>query len=295
MKTLQLLCLAVTGVCAAYPSTYPFENESYVPPAMLASEPSETYDDTDTGGYIYTYAHTKTLTEDDLPYAPIGAGMGKFMLVVAYGAPPELPASSWNCTAKELLPLSDADFTGVINSQTVCAVGSCCEEFFGLPRFSENQMEWHSMVADRATGALCEDIQTEVYCTFVLAASTVNCVEYFPGVTERPVVVVCADNYALYYFTCPIYLQQYNAIWVMEPPLYVDQLTQELFILSEAFALGMDRICHPYSYYHPESLSPSSTTSSTTSSSASSGSESTSTESSGAKILTLFSLLVFSV
>jgi hypothetical protein len=253
----------VAAVRAAYPTTFPFENESYVPPEIPQSTPGETYDPaTDVGGYLFfgpymLVGFDNNLTQDDFPYVCHDNGFSRYILAVSYGAPPVLPKQTWNCSVEIF---GDEDFTGQINSQSICAVGNCCKQYIGLPKYSTDQMEWHSYTENRLSSAMCSDIDEEIYCLSVGGHFEVNCYQYYPSVDERLVMLPCYDFWLRYYLECKVFKSAYTWMLVSEPPSYVDLITTEQAISIDVLTLLQDRLCHPYSYYYPLSSSSESTT-----------------------------------
>jgi len=258
------LLLGLAVVSAAYPTTYPFENEAYVPPEMISGTPNFTYDNTDTGGYVYygmykMKAFDGLLTDDDFPYFPHANGYAYYCLVIVYGAPPALPISVWNCSS---LTFADSDFTGSINGQSVCNVGECCKHIIGKPKFGDDQMDWHTWLEDRAAAAMCDDIVETEYCILTGGHYQTNCLQYYLAPTDRLVMLPCFDHHMLYWLSCSVFKQSYTVMLLHEPASYTDGLSNEDSIVSDvATSLG-DHVCNPYSYYYPSSTSSNSSPSS---------------------------------
>jgi len=291
----SILCLGVaTCAVASYPASYPFENESYVPADVPAGTPNYAYDDTDTGGYVYTGAFTLslfdgTLTDDDFPYWPHQNGFAWYNLVSQYAAPPILPASVFNCSLNDLF-FKPADYTGMVNGKKVCNTGECCEYLMGQPKFGDDQLSWHDWFDQRVAAGMCDLISEDIYCVMVGGHFHLNCMQYYLAPTERLVkVLACYDSWTLYYLTCPVYKQAYTYMIVLEPDQFMDSLSAEENIITDCGAFAQDRLCHPYSYYYPQTTSDSEseTDSSKTSSTASSDS---SAAASLAVVATLFLL-----
>lgn len=302
VKVLGLLVYVACSL-AAYPATYPFENEAFVPVGPPAATPSLSYDDEDEGGYIYYYyarasfdltdedfqSPTMFGEETDAAWSPTQTGAVRYLLVVQFSAPADLSADVWNCTGKNIV-LAASDFTGKVNGQTVCAVGECCKGVYGMPKFGEDQLTWSSWLNDRAAAAMCGDIEEEMYCVAVGGDFQTNCFDYYLSPDSRLSTFICPDSYLMYYLTCPVFKQAYSTVYVQfESPVYLNRCTPEEQISSDAHYFTGDRVCHPYSYYHPS-------TESTSGADSSSGSDSTSTGSSsdsGSSAVSVFFSLLF--
>lgn len=311
---LASVCVYLNFAAAAYPSTYPFENESFVPvdtpPGSNGAdvEPNLTYDpDTDTGGYIYYYYARAAfdLTEADWesptvlgedwsgPWNPSGSGAIRYMLVNQFGASADLPGSVWNCTAAGTV-FSDADYTGVINGQTICAANDCCAGLIGLPKFSTDQLNWHDLMTDRLSAAMCGELEEELYCIIVGGDFQTNCFDYYLSPSDRLYTFICNDSYSQFYLNCPVFQQAYVPVYVKsEPPSYYSSISMEEMISSDAQFYCGDRVCHPYSYYHPGSAGGGGGDSSATSgsSSATDASASASEASSASLVVGTFAVL----
>jgi len=302
MRGLILLAGVVCST-ASYPSTYPFENEAFVPVNTLAATPNLAYDDSDEGGYIYHYyARAEfTLTQDDFEsptlfgedyngWSPTQSGAIRFLLVVHFGAPPDLAASVWNCTLVGVF--SEEAFTGKVNGQTVCNVGECCAGIMGLPKYSDDQLDWHTTIDARTAAGMCGDMEEEMYCVAVGGDFQSNCIEYYLSPSERLFTFICNDSYSLYFLSCPVFLTAFTPVYAaFEPAVYYNACSQEEYISSDAQYFAGDRVCHPYSYYHPESIVASASLSA---SDAASGSGSSASEESSSTLL-LGSLVLMAV
>lgn len=239
------------------PTTFPYENEDFVPPDMPAATPDYTYDGaTDTGGYHYTHIWNMDYNEMPVPFCGCFSDCNQYSLVVTYKLPPTLAAAAWNCTANGL-KFASGDFTGVVtgkSAQTLCNLGECCTDYIGYPKFSEDQPEWHNWLNTLASTGLCGDLQTEaMYCGLTNGHFQANCYARYPSGLERLVTLPCPDSYFHYWMEqCPVYrnvLVQYGL--AAEPPLYRSKCTLEEELLVELSTEENDHICHPWSYYFP--------------------------------------------
>jgi len=292
MKVTVLACCLV--LCSAsWPTTYPFENEQVVPVEVPAGTPSWTYEPgSDTGGYMYYGAYTMSvyengiLTDDDMPYCTHMNRGTEYVLVVAYGAPPQLPLSVWNCSS---MVFTDADFTGLLSGAPVCNVGSCCVELIGKPKFSDDQMDYHTAMNDRLASAMCGDLPEQTYCIFVGGHFENNCIDYVLSAVERLVTFPCFDDWIVYHLSCPVYKQAYTMFLAdTEPDSYFNTLSiEEVQVIDVICFLG-DHVCHPHSYYNPSAAVTSASSASTTDSAASNESDESS-----AAVITLFLCVFF--
>jgi hypothetical protein len=250
------------SVHASYPSTYPFQNEEMVPPALNEATPSYSFDESDTGGYIYTYHTNRDLNNDVYPFAFTGRDGWMYGFVHVFGAPPLLPDSLWNCSAKDDVgPFADADFTGKSGKQTVCKSENCCKSLIdsGLPKYGNDQMDWAAWLTDKVDTGLCGDIEIEEqYCIFTAGHMNTNCFEYIPEPASgaRPLTFPCHDVAVGYWLSCPAYKQGGFEYYDLEPKNYDDNLTVEQYVVLNSVWLQPDRICHPKSYYIPSSPGP---------------------------------------
>jgi len=258
-----LLASAFVVACvASYPSTYPFENEAFVPVPIPDGTPSDVLDEKDpvnytvddVGGYVPYYAinlglYDGTITEEDLPYSLAMNGFIRWCLVNVYGAPPVLPKTTWNCTARGHPALASSDYTGQIGGNTVCEPGECCEYLMGKVKGTDDQLDWHQWLDDRSSAALCGAVPEEAYCTMVGGDFHMQCLEYYPSPVERLAVFPCYDTYVLYYLSCSVFKQAYTVVTEKEPDTYKNSLTNEELLTHDSFSFLQDRICHPHSYF----------------------------------------------
>lgn len=281
-----ILLTLLTVVRAYYPTAWPYENEAYVPPELPDATPSRTYDESDKGGYFFTLMNTdqdqvqeegyraNTNTESGMyppgtAWAPAGSGAFEFVLVVQYGIVPTLPFQNWNCTDRDSGVYSASDYTGVVsgrNTQTVCVVNECCKDWYGLDKWSDDAMSYHEWLNKQASFGLCDDVIEPIYCQLVDNHYRTNCYELRPTTTERRVDYGCPDTHMNYWMSCSVYktVKMFHG-YVMEPVHYTDAQTQEQSILQEVAFQANDKVCHPYSYYFPDTAKGDSATSGTTS------------------------------
>jgi len=240
-------------VFGAAPTTFPYENEAFVPADMLASTPSYTYDETDPGGYMYSTTLFHVVTEADLPFCAMRTGSAAYLLVNTFGAPPHYGTSqivSFNCTAKDLV-FASADYTGTVAGNTICKAGECCSGLYGKVKFGADQLTWHSWLDDRSAAGICGPIEENVYCTLAGGDALMNCIEYVTSPDTRLEIGTCGQTIVMYMMECKVFLTTYTRIYVTEPPIYIDASTLEENMANDAFSKSQDKLCHPHSYYFP--------------------------------------------
>jgi len=256
------LCAAAAGVALGadvFPITWPFENESFTPDDPNAGTPDFSFaPETDPGGYVYRGNWKLEVlggTVTDMPHCAHMTQFSMWALVQVYGAPPQLPANSWNCTAKDLA-FTEADFTGEVNSVKYCNVGECCKDLLGLGKYGDDQMSWHSWASDRAASGLCDAIAFEKqYCIEVGGHFQTNCYEYFTTPTERIYTMLCIDHFVRYWLNCPVFKQAYSYTYAdgaQDSSTYQKDCTISQAMTADTNFLNHDRICEPYSYYYPD-------------------------------------------
>lgn len=266
------LCVLVGfASCAPYPTDWSFlENEAYTPPALPSAEPSQTFDDSDPGGYLYKHRYALDLNElnmlemaldgtmvDDrtqfLPFAPAGTGMFQYLLIVNWDIPPVIGYENWNCTHQGLY-FQQSDYTGLVDGKTVCDAGACCGEYIDNVKFDDDQMNWHTYLDNLVSSGLCEDMFESMYCAVVDGHTETNCQEGYSSPGDRNYLKPCLDVHMMYWLACPVYknVPLYMG-FDMEPPLYDEILNLEEGVLVEVAVIRNDRVCHTYSYYNPAS------------------------------------------
>lgn len=269
-----------------YPSTYPFENEAVVPDltALPVSTPSRTYDEADTGGYVYTGLQTD-LNECGFPFSMIDATPWvEYTLVFQYDAPAILPRDEWNCTRKQTV-FEVADFFGNLGGYDICSAGECCDHLIGLPKYfpSSEQAAMHTYYSTVSDTGLCEAMTVPKYCLMVATHTQWNCYERFIDPGTRLFLACCPDVAARYWLSCKLFknvaIENQGTQIIMEPAGYLAQMTAEGNLIYTAFTLAPDRVCHPYSYYFPDAAGNDSSDSSDSSGSASGSSSSGSSSS----------------
>jgi len=280
MKTFLFVAfslLLTQATAASYPTTYPFENEVYVPEKLPASTPSLTFDDLDVGGYIYTYSYTLQLDEVWPEYDAAGFGFcwsmtgdKQFILVNFYKIGAFLPEDNWNCTKKGNYFVA-SDYTGDVNGFQVCEVGNCCQQFYGTPKYTADQPTDHELLNKVISSNVCDasSMLEDLYCVQVSGHSQMNCIEQYVSATDRLFMIACHDIHVAYWMSCPVIKNVGLVILTFEPPLYYSLCTPEQLTSVEAVVFNVDRICRPYSYYSPAETGSSTVNSGSASSSAS--------------------------
>jgi hypothetical protein len=251
--------LLLSGALAA-PTTFPFENEAYVPPQLVASTPSYTFTDDDDGGYHWTHIWNLDLNTVDMPFCIMISDCNAFTLVYTFNAPPVLPIESWNCSSYSPF-FTQEDFTGVVNGasvQTVCQVGNCCKDFMSEYKFADDQPDWHNWLDNLSSSGLCEDVPVEIlYCNLVNGHYQGNCFNRLLTQLTRTLTLPCVDVHTLYFLSCPVYKTvAIDFGFDPEPKKYLDGLTNEERIVTFNSEEESDHVCHPYSYFFPAAGSP---------------------------------------
>lgn len=297
MKTLFVLSVTV-GLCAAsYPTQYPFESESLVPPAPLEATPSLTFDENDAGGYVYTYGYMYDMTESDTEegFCYMRNGLWSHQNVVRNSAPPVMPFQDHNCSANGN-KLGEASYFGTVAEVQICAQGECCENYWGTWTYWNSDspyMGYYDDIGKVYEDGLCEEMFGEpMYCTIMNGAQQWGCIEQYITPTERQVIVNCYDYIYNHYAGCKLY-QIEGYMWrpQTEPEGYRADSSAEQINAVNALYFAPDRVCHPYSYYFPEYAASSASQSEGQSSSESSMSD-TSESSSAAALVTIAAAFV---
>jgi hypothetical protein len=286
MRTLSVLACFLFSCTFAAPTTFPFENEAYVPPDLLPATPSYTFTDDDNGGYHWTHIWNLDLNTVDLPFCLMISNANMFPLVYTYNAPPILSIDSWNCTVLGI-EFAASDFSGVVNGvspQTMCDVGNCCKDMLGEYKFADDQDDWHNWIDNLAQIGLCGEVPVEeLYCNFIAGHYQGNCFTRLTGQLTRTHTFPCIDVHTLYFLSCPVYQTvPVHFGYAPEPDKYLDQLTAEERIVVYNSVEEADHICKPYSYFFPDATKEST-----------SGKESTQGEDDSGAIMHFFSIIVF--
>jgi len=266
MKSLQFILAAVLVCCAsaAYPTEFPFENEALAVSAPLASTPSRTFDEADTGGYVYTYAYALETYDLDGTFSSATSGKIDYRLVVHQGLGAGelgsiIPKTIFNCTnryiTKEWVLPTGTAWLGEIAGITICNPGECCESHWGLVsyRIGEPKTQNYDFMSDAHTVGLCGDMFDEnVYCArFDLGL--MDCADQYISHTDRLVTQACYDSYFHYMQGCKVYVSSgFPSSENWEPAEYFENSSAGELSAWTAVWWMPDKVCHPYSYYHPE-------------------------------------------
>lgn len=275
MWRLGLLVIGFTA-CAAdeygsYPATYPFESDEAegVKGTDLVDMPDTgmpefTFDETDTGGYYLYGAYKQTMDGQAGPafYAiggslepsdgyfwfpeHLGVGLwGGFRLSTS-------PLSSWNCTGLGA-KYSQDDFPGIQNAQTICT--ECCANYVGEFKFGDGTQARQELFADLVKTNGCATMTEEVYCATGDDWHWL-CLENYVTRADRLFMKPCLDNFAFHLAKCSLLKAsgahaQLKAIFC-EPESYIDSMSnlQTVSMYSLEYTT-FDKVCLPYSYYHP--------------------------------------------
>lgn len=293
--------LQVSAVASltAYPATYPFENEAYWPPTLIAATKSYTYDpDTDEGGYYYggqmcdmnLYSSTPRWTdpEDGLFYWMQYCEQLQYWHVNTYQHAAILPDTVYNCSAGVF---SQEDYIGEIGGQAVCTPGNCCQFLMGHDRYVPDTMMGQNLYSTYSESGLCGAMNEQAMC-WASAFGAFICTSRFLNAYDRLFMIPCHDSMVLWFLDCKVYKNTgiFDYVSTHDPPSYISQLSVEQTMVEYSMWSFTDRVCHPYSYYEPESAA--SPSDSGSSGSSSSGSSSAAASDSSAATL-VFSLATF--
>merc|ERR1711865_302424 len=262
----SLLALVAVGMSvpakASYPSAYPFEMESVVPPAPLSATPSWAADDADPGGYTYTFNYMRTeLTgdgrgdghNDDFCFA--ASGMLVHYLQAKASAPPVLDATVWNCTRRGHIISADT-FWGTLGDAKICEVGECCKHLYGFPTYFSAEPMANFNEHDGtvyAAGMCAEPYSEELYCTKQDNGLRYACFEQFLTDTERLHTFPCHDMFYNYLINCKLYAQTgYAEDTFAEPESYTTSSSPDQLNAWTTVYMIPDKVCTPYSYFYPE-------------------------------------------
>jgi len=242
---------------AAYPSTFPFENESYKPDfaGMPTGPPSKTYDDNDPGGYARDgYAMIDLDDDCEWPWQ-LGCYWGwdhifwKQWEVEVYG----LPAATWNCSVAGHT-YAPSDFPGTLGTYTVdCGSDGCCEGWIGQLKFGTDQLEKQDGMAALYAGGGCSMVPEAVYCG-VGDVQVDLCMEYYTSKDTRSVMKPCPDTAIYYWLTdCKVFkaagMFEDSEVVNQEPASYLASLSSEQTLYVKALINLHEHMCLPVSYY----------------------------------------------
>jgi hypothetical protein len=223
-------------------------------------------DDVQKNGYRSNTNTESGMYPPGTEWAPSGSSFYEFSMVANWGIPPTLPFQNWNCTGRDGGVYAASDYTGVVTGksgeQTLCQVGECCKDWYGLDKWSDDAMSYHEWLNNLASFGLCEDTIEPIYCQLVDNHYRSNCYELRPTPTTRAVSYGCPDAHMNYWLSCSVYktVEMFHG-YKMEPQHYMDSETHEQKMLQEVAFQASDKVCNPYSYYFPDTAVDSTSTS----------------------------------
>jgi hypothetical protein len=243
------------GACSAsYPLSYPFENEGIEIPAPREATPSWTFDGDDPGGYVYAYGYNYVPTET--PFCFTEVGKIAHHLVGTFEAPPVLPDTLWNCTAREY-PLNADTYLYEVNGATIGNSGAC-SDFYGQFAYFGNEPslgDYEGFAADLEAG-LCENYYNDgAFCLLFSMAANWACFEHFEVLGERQYMYPCYDSMYQHLMQCAAFRTAgyWSEFFIKaEPEEYINDSTVPEQLAWFGVYNGPDRVCNPYSYYFPE-------------------------------------------
>jgi hypothetical protein len=248
-----------------YPSTYPFASEEYGEEFLTLPDtgmPEFTFDDKDTGGYYLYGAIKQTFDNQDGPdfyslcdsmdcfWFPEHLGFGLWNMKFL-----ETASGAWNCTAAGN-SYSAEDFPGTQNGDSVCTGSECCSQYEGEYMFGDDTQTRQQLFADFVAANGCDTMPVEVYCVTGDSWHWV-CLEGYVTRVERLLSKPCYDGFVKLMQECSLLkvtgAHSYLEAIFCEPQSYIDSLTAlQTFTIYSIEYTTFDRVCHPYSYYHPD-------------------------------------------
>jgi len=244
---------------AAYPATFPFENESTEIVGPLAATPSDSYDEDDSGGYIYTYFYA--LTEVSTTDCFVNNGANRYRFKVQWGIPPIMPTSQFNCTAKGPIFDEDTFDSDEFAGQKMCDDGpkSCCPQFRGEKKYRANtdaHMENDILMLEgfQETGLCTETFHVGSFCSLFNDNAIFWCNEQILGDLERTIEnTVCFDSWTHWLLdNCPVFSAAFPVLEGLEPDHYMQSMSNAENIGWLGIHWLSDKVCLPYSYFFPE-------------------------------------------
>lgn len=253
----------------AYPTSFPYENEVYVPPSLprghgdIYDKPdplnvildTETFDETDIGGYGARVERCDPTVW--APYNVVQCGYNRYWGFHVLGESSLPPSGFFNCTNRDYPPeekyWKSSDFAGKVSTFTVCS--ECCKEYYGLDKFNTGTTNRESQLDLHFTTGMCSSITEEAYCALVDDSQHV-CTDNFLSKVLRKRIEMCSDTVVLFFMGCPIFANEGIGEFIKnsEPAAYIEKLTPDMTMLIYSFWKCTDRVCYPHSYYHPEDV-----------------------------------------
>jgi len=255
-----------------YPSSYPWQVKGYpyVPPAIPTIPPK--FPTKETGGFIVygsilcdannsTYSDAFARGEFTFLYF---CPMCNIFFPQVFQIPPNIPL--WNCSKPGNTVVSQAEFTGVIGSQTVSCTGKCCQRYYGTLGYGQDMLKNHQLWAQQAQVGLCGQFLEANYCSEILTLAQ-YCTNRFLTPGTRAWLHPCIDVTVAYLRTCKTYVSLGvsnlgKGIENAEPAAYVkSQTPEQQFTLYGLIWINSDKICNSYAYFYPSTamLPPSAT------------------------------------
>lgn len=182
----------------------------------------------------------------------------------------KIPVMTYNCTEMSLVKdaptqvSSASKWPSKFDNKDICTPGECCKFMDGalieqFPRITEFMVTF----GKHYTAGLCSEYPgPEVYCPYT--SLPYMCLENFENWGKsgkkdngRDVTYACYDNAWRWYQTCPLMKSSKLILDVSfeagkwEVKSYQDKSTIAQLLVFEPMFKMPDRVCHPYSYYHP--------------------------------------------
>jgi len=262
-----------------YPSTWPF---TYPSLELPASVPDNTLTTSDPGGYHYhgmvinDYLNNQTAPLiNSMPFMS-----GYYYLYHSLTGLYQWnnPLSQYNCTKYYY---DSTLLGGVVNSVQICKAPNCCPHYANTNSYLKQDLNYlqnlQTLMGSILTSGACNvnNLKEIHYCQFMNYFPSF-CIQYFISRSKRIFIQTCIDVDYNYYIDCPLirstgYSAYIVSTWKTEPPAYASKcsIVQSVLIYFMDNARHFDRICHPLSYFNPntnQSPSPSPSLVSSTSS-----------------------------
>jgi len=238
-----LAVISPVSLCKEYPATYPFDVLD-----LPVGAPSYTYDDADPGGYMNLalecdWDDFAEIIADKVfvPFGTHGCKTYSFFLTVNGFNPlaGNMAPDFFNCSTKG--QEVTAEYLSERNVECSYIQGAKVWYYSDMIETKLNDVE---------TNYFCDSPDEMTVCSMVYR-STAWCYDIYLTAGSRLYTNACLDVVQTWLHTCNLF-QNVPNINNSEPDSYWDSLTADQSVV--ALALGyclIDRVCYPYSYFHP--------------------------------------------
>jgi len=276
-----------SGGVSDYPSTFPFQNEDYVPDTSLLPDvtPDFSYTSSDPGGYFRRGYYSSNpflgqtgFNQNGIPiWSPIGADryipgvtydfFNYWGVHSGYGPITDFPWNIFNCTdehfqsATDDFVFSSRNFPGVMNGEKINCNGDCCSSFkyYNEYSFCTNSMEQLAFFSGVVVSGACDLPEEVLYCQITSTWQWYCNERYLSPVLRAGPILPCFDFGIRWMLTCRLLKISGlgSLIAAYEPPGYIEStpvLGQFLILMLEF--TSPDKVCPPYSYFFPDGSLP---------------------------------------